>query len=103
MFNDFPKCVCPFLSTVSLSVWIRKLRDSIVTERQRERESDTDSKWERRRQRNKELYYFALSFIIFVNSAVGARVCLSPSVIKLTSVVIVNRASVHSNGSIMTK
>lgn len=40
MFNDFPKCVCPFLSTVSLSVWIRKLRDSIVTERQRERERE---------------------------------------------------------------
>lgn len=39
----FSVCVCPFLSTVSLSVWIRKLRDSIVTERQRERERVTQT------------------------------------------------------------
>lgn len=52
-----------------------------------------------RRQRDKELYYFDLSFIIFVNSAINACVSLSPFVIKLAWAVRVNRASVYSNGS----
>lgn len=46
-----------------------------------------------RRQRNKELNYFALLLIILVNSAIGAHVSLSPSVLKPASVVRVNRAS----------
>lgn len=108
LFNDFLVCVhvCPFFSTVSHSVWIRKLRDSIVTEGQREREMVTQTANGRdrariRSRRNKELYYFARSLFLWKKKAPSVLMSLSFPVLKLTWVVHVNRASLHSNGSII--